>query len=306
VIKEGAEQYLAHSYIISKSIMNHGRFIMNSEQCDGLNDISRKLWQCRECSFHERLKGIPYKPEILSFKNDNDNEYKVLSVGINSGWDDNQYKDYWEAVYTENDFEEYKKLITKTWDQIRKAKNPVQHYRDGIFKYFDIINKKLHIYDEGLVTKDNFYDYIFWSNLSFCCSQNIYTRKFDGKDIGCDVYNEEIPNCLSKGYLRDVIKLLNPKLIMFFGYEAVNFFNFMKIFDTVKSTDVKVYDKTRFKAHERDVKTGKISIDTTIIACKIHTDDKKTSILFLPHPNYRFTDDNKTEALGKVCDWLKN
>lgn len=267
-----------------------------------LNKVVDEILKCDKCSFHQQLKkwDIPYRPDAPLGYELYSEDCKVIAIGINPGWVDKSYT-LWKEIYAEQDIQIYKTKFTAKWEEFKKN-NQIgrQPYRDGIYYTFEKINAELGIYEEK-IGKDRIFDYVFWSNLSFCSSQNVWQRKFDGKEISCNVLNEEIPNCLSNGYLNKIIEAIEPKLIMFFGYEAINFFHFTKIFD-IKRWDVIVnYPKTQFPAHKR----GDKSVQATIIACKLKANDKVMSVLFLPHPNYRFNSEYKAKALKEVCDWLK-
>lgn len=270
-----------------------------------LNNVVDEILKCDKCSFRDQLKkmGIPYRPDAPLGYGEEQNHCSVMAVGINPGWDDEAYKKDWkEQIYSEPDIEKYKDRFASMWKKLKEEKKiGRQPYRDSIYYTFEKINEELRIY-EAKIEKERIFDYVFWANLSFCSSQNVWQRKFDGEVIKCDVFNEEIPNCLNKGYLRRIIEAIEPRLVIFFGYEAAKYIYFTKIFDIKKWDAIVDYPKTQFSAHKR----GDKDVKMTIIASKLKINDKEMSVLFLPHPNYRWNSTYKEDALKEICLWLKN
>lgn len=270
---------------------------MKPEKFSKLTEISNKIIGCTECKFHKELdESIPYKPDAPLGYTLESQDYKAIAIGINPSWKNEDYNSL-RDIYKETDLEKYKDRLVTWWGKNNTGRQP---YRDGVYSTFKIINAELGTYEDE-IKKERIYEYVFWSNLSFCNSQNIWERKFGDKKLSCNIVSEEIPNCLKNGYLKSIIETLEPKLVMFFGYEAVNFFNFTKIFDIKKYHSVKNYYKQQFPSHKRGEKT----IDATIIACKLKASGKQIYVLFLPHPNYRFNNTLKEGALKEVCKWLQ-
>ena len=276
---------------------------MQKDTFNQLDNICKEITDCRACSFHRQLtaKGFPYKPDAPFFFTEDSNEYRVITIGINPGWNNESYTKTWKDVYREIDYQKYKARMIEIVNQQIRGSAGRQPYRDSLFYTFMTINEHLKIYDGKDIRKDNLYDYIFWSNLSFCSSSSVEQRQFEGQSIACNVVNEEIPNCLRKGHLKRLIKIIDPRLILFFGYDALNFYHFHEIFD-VATSDIKVYDRKQFPAHMRKEAT----VSATIVACKIKAAGvpDPISVIFLPHPNYRFSAEYKEAALAEVCTWL--
>lgn len=245
--------------------------------------------------------GIPYRPDAPLGYGEEHIHCSVMAVGINPGWDDEAYKKDWkEQIYSEPDIEKYKDRFASMWKKLKEEKKiGRQPYRDSIYYTFEKINEELRIY-EAKIEKERIFDYVFWANLSFCSSQKVDKRVIGGKEFeGWNVFNEEIPNCLDKGYLRRIIEAIEPKLIMFLGADLEKYFE--KIFNIANRDEILYFPRRRFPAHKRGDKT----VETTIIACKLKIGEKDTSVLFLPHPNYRFKKEYKKAALEEVCKWLK-
>jgi len=273
---------------------------MKKETVDTLDKIAYELFNCTACSFHKELqdKDLPYKPEAPLDYDQNSNDYKVLSVGINPGWPnkDKQYYSSLKEIYKLRDFNAYKSACINWWQERKQYGR--QPYRDQLYHSFCTINSLLNIYS-GPIKREEIYNYVFWSNLSWCNSQNPTKRIFDGNTISCRVSEEETPECLKKEYLKRIIEAIEPELVIFFGFEALRFYYFSKIFG-FNWESIDHYPKTQFVAHKR----GSKDAYTTIVTAKLKTKKKKTSIIFLPH-SCRWEKDNKEKALKEVCGWLK-
>lgn len=272
---------------------------MKPETLRKVISIGDEILECKLCSLHKALadKGIPYRPDAPIGYKEESRDFKVMSVGINPGWDDNFYQQYLKAIYREPDLKKSRVAVEENWKE-KKEENQIgrQPYRYGVYSTFDIINHELGIYKEN-IEEAKIFDYVFWTNLSFCGSQKPFERVFDGQKVPSNVIQEEVPTCLGQGYLKRLIEALDPELVMFFGLPAVNLFP--QIFD-VASYDKEVEYIRKFVAHK---KAGK-DIYTSIFSRKLRTRGKETRLIFLPHPRYPLIPENKTEALRDVCKWF--
>lgn len=273
---------------------------MNKSKFQSLTLITDEILNCNICKFHQELasKNLPFRPEAPLRCLEKNQDYKVIVVGINPGWRDEEYVK-WKEIYSEKNLEEYKKKYKeeiKEWD-----KNNNDLYKQSLIYTFKIINEQLGIYNYE-INNGNIYDYIFWANLSFCNSNNVNERIINGQKIHCDIYDEEIPNCLKKGYLKRIIETIEPELIIFLGKEAQNLGYFVKIFGNMNYTLFDFYYKTQFPAHKSSGKTKNFKI----LAGILKKNGRKLYILFLPHPQYQITLQNKEESLIEICNWLKD
>jgi hypothetical protein len=151
---------------------------MTPEKIKKLTAIAGEILMCKECSFHRQLldMDIPYRPDAPLGYTQNSTDYQVVAVGINPGWNDEIYRSLWKEIYREKDLEAYKfkyfELLTKLKEGNQEGRQP---YRDSIYYTFEKINAELGIY-ENTIKREDIFDYIFYSNLSFCSSQNVGQR----------------------------------------------------------------------------------------------------------------------------------
>ncbi|MGO9613209.1 MAG: hypothetical protein ACLPX5_09260, partial [Dissulfurispiraceae bacterium] len=104
--------------------------------------------------------------------------------------------------------------------------------------------------------------------------------------------------CLERGYLKEIIEVVNPDLIMILTNQEPLYKLLLKeLLDTsyedIMSTMITVDAQTR----------GGKEVKTVVIPCFIK--NKQKFVLFLPHPNYRWRDDFKTKAIKEACNWMK-
>jgi len=268
-----------------------------------LNNICKEISDCKACSFHKDLERLelPFRPDapfdgLMSPRE----HFKVMTIGINPGWNESAYP-AWREIYAEQDYEQYKARVIESYTKTRQENRGRQPYRDSVYYTFMEINSVLNIYPPAEIKRLGIFDTLFWANLSFCSSSSTSGRTINGQQVPLNLAGEEIPKCLEKGYLKKLMQILVPELVIFFGYDALNFFHFRKIFDINSFDDVEMYQKTRYPSQKRKGK----SIETTIIACKIAVGNgKRLSVLFLPHPSYRFSSEEKHAALKEVSNWL--
>ncbi len=285
---------------------------MDKTKIDNLRDITKRILNCKECIFHEEIKkrGLYYKPDAPGYDPDKlaKSNFKVVSIGLNPGWDDKDMmknRDKYEPLYklniqTNEDHDHYQKNIYDIYQATPRRKP----YQDSLTKTFNLINQTIKIYDKWEISSEDIYDYVFWGNLSWCSSQNTYQRTmWENKDITCNVLTEEIPNCLDKGYLKDIISCIEPKIILFLGSSFP--FHPKVITKKVLATqyDSISYDKKRFVAHTRKQKDNEINVSVDISVC--HIKDKNMKVVFMPHPNYRWEDHCREAAIKWICDQIK-
>jgi hypothetical protein len=278
---------------------------MNQETFDKLDKITNDILECDVCSFHQEMKklGLPRCwPDATFWNKDSIRNFKVVSIGINPGWE--KASEFYTKLKDIIDVEEYKEKSPIVWKEI-VANEGVKHpYMTSLVHTFSVLNEQLKIYEEvntETIRQEGVEKYVFFANLSWCGSQHPGERKFYEEEITCKVYEEEIPNCLDKGYLKGIIETIGPELVIFFGSEALKFYYFTKIFDLTKYDSFDHYKKTQFCAHKR----GDKDVYTTIVTAKLKAKEKNTSIIFLPH-SCRWTTENKEMALKEVCGWLQD
>lgn len=267
---------------------------MNIEKIQKLKSINEKIWNCRECSFHEDLikYHITYRPDAPVQESSKD--YQAIVVGINPSWNDSAY-DQLSKLYRIDTFEVFEKEILKSF----KAQDARNNYAVKLAATFNLLNTHLNLIPGQTLDAGTVYDYVFWSNLSFCGSQKVHIRKMGGKEVGCRVLSEEIHNCLDQNYLSEIIKILDPSLIVFFasGISSVLYFRLL----LKKLFQLDSYSEIAGKAFSlpAQVRDGR-DVNVEIIASKV----ANRKIIFLPHPNYHFKSDYKETAIKTVCQWF--
>ena len=262
---------------------------MNKKQIERLDDINRRIYNCKECSFHKELNGLPFRPDLPQFYEASD--YKVMAVGINPSWDGSNYDEQWKNLY-EKSYEAFKAEFTKD----ENADNNV--YKSRLTHTFNQINEHLSIVRQQSINSKEIYKRIFWSNQSFCCSKNTKKRFIGKRAVKCDVYGEEINKCIDQGYLKEIIATINPELIIFFGPSEKDIARFLsKLFSASMNRENTFKEKyTAFTRNGKDVKRE-------FIAAKIENSNCK--IISMPHPSYPFCAKNKKEAIAELCNFLK-
>ena len=269
-----------------------------------IDDISKDIFKCRECDFFKdgTLKTEKFFPDIPMF-NSGGNGQKAFVIGINPSFNDSTYETTWKNdLYTAVDYYDYK-------ERLSKLENPILKYQSELARTFRSINSHLNIYPElttyvAEFTLKNIYKYVFWSNLSFCSSQTPYSRIIDDNTVTCRVFEEEIPNCLEKGYLARYIKALEPEFLLLFTLSAKGYYYWKHIVKKLfPSGDAEITGQfiEKYSAHKRKA----TPVEIEIIAAKVKAYGKIVNILFFPHPNYQFTSENKAHVLEKVCEWFK-
>ena len=262
---------------------------MNKKQIENLNDINRRIYNCKECSFHKELVGRPFRPDLPQFYEASD--YKVMVVGINPSWDGSNYNERWRNLY-EKSYEAFKAEFTIDENEDNNV------YKFRLTHTFNQINEHLSIVHHQSINPQEIYKHIFWSNLSFCCSKNTKLR-FIGRDaVKCNVYGEEINKCINQGYLKEIISTINPELIIFFGSSEKGIARFLSKLFSVSMNGKNTFMK-KYTAFRRNGK----NIEREFIAVRIENSNCK--IISMPHPSYPFCAENKIRAIEELCDFLK-
>ncbi|GBR77454.1 hypothetical protein RDn1_113 [Candidatus Termititenax dinenymphae] len=255
--------------------------------------ITKEIFKCKKCTLHQDqiVKKIKYKhnPEFPIPYKDID-EYKTFAVGINPSW--NKESEDFLKEYKSGTFEEYIDVRRKHENNIHSTQ-----YISGIRSTLQRI---------GIEIEDNqwLWKQVLWANLSFCSSQTPDKRIFldtqaEEKEISCNVFSEEIPNCLDAGYLRRLIGIFKPKLILFFTTE-INRLHYTQILKYCFNKEIMEINK---KFIEKDVihsmPINKKNTKVKIAVVKID----KTICAFLPHPSRKKY--IKKEKLEKIEEEIK-
>lgn len=286
---------------------------MDLEKINKLIKIDKKILQCQECSFHKDLKdkNLYYKPEALCYlpKMLEKADFKVISIGLNPGWNkwnetirsENEYQILYQMpISSDKEYLDYVKIFNKALENDKGR----GQYEIVLGKTLCSINKKINIYN-GVSEKeiiDNLYPrYLFRANLSFCNSKKLNERIFWNKAIKCNVLSEEIPNCLDKGFLKEIVDCLQPELVIFFGnYYTLTPKNIVERLSGVASEEIK-FNKETFTLYEK--KNGKkIQADVSIY----YSRKIITKFIFLPHPRCPWKDNYREKAIKWACSELKN
>jgi len=275
---------------------------MDRQQYNELIELNRKIFQCRECDVHKEissnLKDFHYNPDATVLPDfENCPDYKVISVGINPSWNKIFDGEDYQLIYRESNFENYiNKVLTKP-----KLPGERSRFQERIATVFNILNSMLKIYEKKNIESRDIYNYLYWGNLSFCNSQSPRKRVFAGQELNSRVYDEELPNCLEKGFLRDTISLIKPSLVIFFTINAtavISYSQLIKKLFSVADDDI-LAEQITIPAYER---AGK-AVHTIMIPGRIRTTD--TMFLFFPHPSFPFVTSHRKEALERACAWLE-
>ena len=193
--------------------------------------IAKEISQCRECF---RNKDFPFIADPPDFEK-KELCKKIMIIGINPAMQ-YCYEDYkvdYENIRGLLENDDYDKKLS---DSLKKYKKPPQENKDDnnySRKLANLINVILMFLDNSdnkkipFLDKDNFYDYVYWSNASFCPSPNTsnYNKliriKSDNKsgDVYKEIYkiniSKRITNC--KDNISKLINVLQPKLIIVAG-----------------------------------------------------------------------------------------
>ena len=293
---------------------------MNKKTAKALEEVMKNIVFCTKCDFRKELesRGLYYKPdaplwqiykkpkdpsivkyEELEFT---DNEYKVLSIGINPGWD-NHIETEWQEAYKQTDYPRYVEKYFQTLDKL-KSDNEARYFVN-LARLFGRINDELNIYDTKEFTAKNIFKYIMWLNLAFCNSKTpheVILSTCKDEKILRRVYSEEIPNCLDNCFLKQIITLLNPELILFLTVEALSYIYYKRLLSKlldIKYDDIESPEMKEVPAYVRNGKEVKV----TFFPCRIK--NSNTKIIFMPHPNFRFEATRQEKAIKEVCSWLK-
>ncbi len=279
--------------------------MMKPEQVESLREIASRIYECRECDVHrdaaELLKGLNFKcdpPTNIRVENN----YRVVIVGINPHWGDDTKEDYSEVLSAAN-YDEFESQLNE-YNKRHETTGSVGRYQYGITSIFNLFNQQLGILNDGDVEAKDIYKHVFWANLSFCGSADPYNRKVYEKDLPCRVFSEEIPNCLSKGYLRDIVNIIKPELILVLASSALSYIYYKNALKSIYGKDQLDEFKFMDKTYPSQTRKGKI-IEVTIVSCKADLETNATKVVFFPHPNYRFNGDMKKDAIKEICNWLK-
>lgn len=269
-----------------------------------IDDISKDIFKCRECDFFKEIneESSPFCPDVTYHSYEF--SPKAFVIGINPSFNDDEYIRSWKSeLYSANDYLKFK-------SNLQKYVFPIIGYQRGVSDVFKKINNELNLYpelkgvDDGLFVQ-NIYKYVFWANLSFCSSQNPYSRIIDRKEISCRVFEEEIPNCLEKHFLARYIAKLQPEFIMLFTIGAKGYFYWKhilkKLFADIAEWKITEQMVKKYEAHKRKG----VSVDIEIVAAKVNAYGKRVNILFFPHPNYQFTNENKDKVINDVGTWFR-
>jgi hypothetical protein len=279
---------------------------MNKDKTEKIEVINERIFECKECDFHTELeeKKIAYRPDA-PVENFADRDINIITVGINSTWNDNAWSN-WEECYKKETYEEYKEYCLERFKEHAKYS---KSYARGVKTALNTINEYLNVLPGKELNEDNvFEENVLWQNLSFCNSNSPKDskRKFGDNYVSCHVYTEEIPKCLEEGYLRDVISIIEPELVVFFATRALDLSEgdykktIIDIFDLNNADEIDDFGGIKeFPPFER---ADKKEVRIRGLACKIIS--KKTNILILPHPSYPMNSNFRKDMINKLCNKL--
>jgi uracil-DNA glycosylase len=274
-----------------------------------LENVNKDIYKCDDCEFHKDINklGIPYRPERVFYTESSD--YKVISIGINPGWGQENIKQYnngLQDIYRKPNYQDYRHELLeyqKEWGEKHGNTKPGS-YQIKLTSLFEKLNRRLNIYPhESQFSK--IYDYVFWCNLSLCSSQSPTERNFDGTkhiNISCNVYNEEIDNCLKREYLKNIIEIIKPSYLLFFGATIMRIREYRSLLMSllnVHNVDI-IADIKPVPAYVSKKTMKKIQV--TVGGCKIK--DRDLRIIFWPHPSFHFKSDFEDDAINDVCEWF--
>ncbi len=108
-----------------------------------------------------------------------------------------------------------------------------------------------------------------------------------------------------------MIEIIKPELVLFFGSNNYIYYKVLikKLFKKQPFKTDPCSKPESFKSISKEYtahKRGDKDIKTTIAAGIIDTKPFKTKAIFIPHPNYPITDENRKKALKEICEWIKN
>jgi hypothetical protein len=284
-----------------------------------LDEINEKIFNCNTCKVHDEIClkpdfPLPYRRKL--------SDYKIIAIGINPKLDLSTYQAHLKELYKQSDHYIYKSQILKKLHEspdlmekgayISKLTNIINEINNIIKVYQDDNTVTARQFSKRISSENYIYDYILWANLSWCPSQKPNSRyvKEHPKNndyITCNVYSEEIPNCLDKGYLQEIIELVEPELILFLkdNINDIIYHNKPLIYESLiaklLNTDVANIksEKEEYPLYDRNGKTYKPLISS------FKPKDSKVKVIALPHPSNPAGKKYKKErecSLAKVCN----
>lgn len=264
------------------------------------DELLYDIYRCKRCQFWRAAEseGVDYRPELPDLPSDRPpSSFKVLSFGINPGW-----APRWEAAYPSlqeiyriDDFVRYRQAL-RGWSST--GPSGAGPFDRGVAKMVNQFNSHLALFD-GNVEPEDLWRTVFWANLSFCSSQTPYVRRMGGRDLPCNVMNEEIHNCLDAGFASDLYRFIQPRLVLLFVTSVTNVLHPSIIIRKVSgATADEAQSNVKIFSHPAVTRSNGGVTSVSIATARIGT----TLFALLPHPNYRMTDENRALAISRICE----
>jgi hypothetical protein len=275
-----------------------------------LEVINRAIWDCKKCLVlsHYRANNRPFRPEPFTGYN-RDNEYRMLYIAINPGWNRNNEKYYeskWRGVYNTDNYENYKEEYVKAWTSIDKnktGKDVTDNFSITLSRMANAVRREFCPDIEEL-NQMNYEHHVFRAQLSYCSSNKPKKRIITGFSMpeswkGIFAEQGEVETCLKSNYLKDIVKCLDPKVILFLGQYSRDHFTCsdFKYLSVLLDKDIEAGNGIHQETFELRKGTGVMK------GCV--TADKTQKILFLPHPCARIKSLEEVETnITKLCRTL--
>lgn len=268
-----------------------------------LNELLKKIYNCRKCKFFEEINenNLTYfTPDIPQYISDYSTleKIKLMVIGINPQMPENFYEknEIGKNIYKrwiDNgsntlDFNTYKSIVKK-----HDFRN--NNYAQVLTKIVNILSSKEKGLSNIVFTFNNIYEYVYWTNLSFCSSQKLSKRKISNINILCNNHTNtfnapenELNKCLKQNYLKNIIEIIKPKIIIIFTNQ-IDFKTLISKLIT-HETEINIYKKI-YTINTRN---------TSEICAYNHNNNIR--FIITPHPKSCYSDASIQEIFKDVRD----
>ena len=275
-----------------------------------IKKICNEIYNCNKCP-HMKCSGyvyvsnkngsidsLPFRPCIPEYDKEKiERNYELMSIGINPGYDPSCYR---YTDYSFHDIDDFKKLCDKEY---RPSRYDIQSMRDFYHisnilsdekcKYISTRTRDILIkaYNNPKDKNNGFYDAVYWGNVVFCPSNNIFNGTIDSNcyyrmiDIKYNYY-------VCKQYILRILNIIHPKVVCVYCrsiYEELKTDNDIKKFFSYQCNNDIIYSFEKidkFYINEDKFKYGGKKRQKCIDFCiaKYKNSEDICVVFFLMHP----------------------
>ena len=299
-----------------------------------IESICKEIFSCSKCP-HMKTDGVVrvvddngveesiyFRPYIPDY-NDGyiNNNYELMSIGTNPGYNPLKYT---EDKFKCKNFEKYKEKLDENFhpgpyeknslcDFLTISKNLSSNNINFLnSKNYEILHNIKSNIDKEDYIKENFYKVVYWGNLVFCPSKNIYAGEVNKNKYR--MIDTKYSSRICKQYIFRIMNIVKPKAICIYcksifdpcsGEDIYNFFSFK----TNNGNMLHVFSKKIEIEHTESYRLKKKKKITRYIKYCLASYDNdeayKCAIFFLNHPS-REKGENRDSALAKACKNIVN